>query len=127
MSPAVRQSRRSTLRGPVLGLQVHHSPVSRRITGMTSRTGRLRMRYALRIGLRTMVAAIIIAPFSLLAAQATTRGVPSTYAITNARIVTGTGPPMERGTVVVRNGLIAAVGAGVAVPADARIIDGNGL
>ena len=50
-----------------------------------------------------------------------------TYAITNARIVTATGPVIERGTVVIRNGLIAAVGSNVQVPADARTIDGAGL
>ena len=50
-----------------------------------------------------------------------------TYAITNARIVTVSGPTIERGTVVVRNGLIAAVGANVSAPADARVIDGTGL
>jgi imidazolonepropionase-like amidohydrolase len=50
-----------------------------------------------------------------------------TYAITNARIMTVSGAPIERGTVVVRNGLIAAVGANVNVPADARTIDGTGL
>jgi len=50
-----------------------------------------------------------------------------TYAITNARIVTVSGSPIERGTVVIRNGLIAAVGANVTAPADARIIDGAGL
>jgi imidazolonepropionase-like amidohydrolase len=50
-----------------------------------------------------------------------------TYAITNARIVTVSGPLIERGTVVVRDGLIAAVGANVAAPADARLIDGAGL
>ena len=50
-----------------------------------------------------------------------------TYAITNARIVTVSGPTIERGTVVVRDGLIAAVGASVNPPPDARIIDGTGL
>ncbi|HKO97523.1 MAG TPA: amidohydrolase family protein [Pyrinomonadaceae bacterium] len=50
-----------------------------------------------------------------------------TYAITNARIVTGTGPVIERGTVVIRDGLIAAVGANAPAPADARLIDGAGL
>lgn len=50
-----------------------------------------------------------------------------TYAITNARLVTVSGPVIERGTIVIRNGLIAGVGANVAAPADARIIDGNGL
>ena len=50
-----------------------------------------------------------------------------TYAITNARIVTVSGPVIEHGTVVVRNGLIAAAGANVNAPPDARVIDGSGL
>ena len=50
-----------------------------------------------------------------------------TYAITNARIVTVSGPVIERGTVVIRNGLIAAAGANVTAPSDARVIDGAGL
>lgn len=50
-----------------------------------------------------------------------------TYAITNARIVTVSSPVIERGAVVIRDGLIAAVGANVAIPADARVIDGSGL
>jgi len=50
-----------------------------------------------------------------------------TYAITNARIVTVSGPVIDRGTVVIRNGLIAAAGANVTAPSDARIIDGTGL
>jgi imidazolonepropionase-like amidohydrolase len=50
-----------------------------------------------------------------------------TYAITNARIVTVSGPPIERGAVVIRDGLIVAVGANVKAPADARVIDGSGL
>ena len=55
------------------------------------------------------------------------RSAIDTYAITNARIVTVSGQTLERGTVVIRNGLIAAVGANVNAPSDARIIDGNGL
>ncbi|MBD0372749.1 MAG: amidohydrolase family protein [Pyrinomonadaceae bacterium] len=50
-----------------------------------------------------------------------------TYAITGARIVPVSGPVIERGTVVIRNGLIQAVGAEVPAPADARLIDGTGL
>jgi imidazolonepropionase-like amidohydrolase len=50
-----------------------------------------------------------------------------TYAITGARIVTVSGPTIERGTIVIRNGLIQAVGANVAAPADARLIEGAGL
>ncbi|HXT18720.1 MAG TPA: amidohydrolase family protein [Gemmatimonadaceae bacterium] len=55
------------------------------------------------------------------------RNAPSVYAITNARIVTMAGPAIERGTVVVRDGVITAVGASAAVPGDARVIDGAGL
>ena len=55
------------------------------------------------------------------------RNATDTYAITNARIVPVSGPIIERGTVVIRDGLIAAVGAGIAAPADARVIDGTGL
>ena len=51
----------------------------------------------------------------------------TTYAITNARIFPVSGPVIERGTVVIRDGLIAAVGAQVSAPADARVIDGTGL
>jgi imidazolonepropionase-like amidohydrolase len=50
-----------------------------------------------------------------------------TYAITNARLVPVSGPVIERGTIVIRDGLITAVGGNVTVPADARVIDGNGL
>jgi hypothetical protein len=49
------------------------------------------------------------------------------YAITNARIVTVSGPTIERGTVVIRDGLITSVGANVNAPPDARAIDGTGL
>lgn len=55
------------------------------------------------------------------------RSAINTYAITNARVVTVSGPTIERGTVVFRDGLIVAVGANAAVPPDARTIDGAGL
>ena len=48
-------------------------------------------------------------------------------AIRNARIVTVSGPDIENGTVVIRDGKIEAVGATVTVPAGARTIDGQGL
>ncbi len=49
------------------------------------------------------------------------------YAITNARIVTVSGAAIEKGTVVIRDGLIESVGADVKAPADAQIFDGTGL
>jgi imidazolonepropionase-like amidohydrolase len=83
-----------------------------------------------------MLAAVLAAAMASMAAApaaraqlgtAHPRSAPAVYAITNAKIVTGAGPTIERGTVVVRDGLIAAVGAGVQAPADARVIDGAGL
>ena len=50
-----------------------------------------------------------------------------TFAIRNARIVTVSGPDIENGTVVIRDGKIEAVGANVTVPTGAQTIDGNGL
>jgi imidazolonepropionase-like amidohydrolase len=52
---------------------------------------------------------------------------PRVYAITGARIVTAAGPPLESGTVVLRGGVIEAVGESVTPPADAELIDGRGL
>ncbi len=49
------------------------------------------------------------------------------YAIKDCRIITQAGPPIEKGTVVVRDGLIEAVGAEVPIPADAEVIDGSKL
>jgi len=50
-----------------------------------------------------------------------------TIAIRNARIVTVSGPDIENGTVVIRDGKIEAVGTNVSVPAGAQTIDGRGL
>lgn len=52
---------------------------------------------------------------------------PSTYAITHARIFTLAGSPIEDGTLVIRDGKIAAVGSSVEVPAGAQVIDAKGL
>lgn len=51
----------------------------------------------------------------------------STYAITHAKIFTLAGNPIEEGTLIIRDGKIAAVGAGVEVPAGAQVIDAKGL
>src|SRR4051794_12642895 len=52
---------------------------------------------------------------------------PSAMAITNARIVTVSGPVLNRATVIIRGGLIEAVGENAAVPSDAWVVDGEGL
>jgi imidazolonepropionase-like amidohydrolase len=52
---------------------------------------------------------------------------PNVFAIRGARIVTAAGAPIDAGTIVIRRGTIDAVGASIAVPADATVIDGAGM
>jgi imidazolonepropionase-like amidohydrolase len=54
-------------------------------------------------------------------------GRAGTFAITGARIVTVSGAEIPNGTIVIRDGLISAVGANVPVPRNAEKIDGKGL
>ncbi|HKN65864.1 MAG TPA: amidohydrolase family protein [Gemmatimonadaceae bacterium] len=49
-----------------------------------------------------------------------------TVAITGGTVYPVSGPPITNGTVLMRDGRIVAVGAGVAVPADAQRIDATG-
>ncbi len=52
---------------------------------------------------------------------------PSVFAIRGARIVTVSGPVIEKGTVLVRDGLIEDVGATVQIPPEAWTIEAEGL
>jgi imidazolonepropionase-like amidohydrolase len=79
---------------------------------------------------RSLAALVAIAaasglPFDRAAAQMPARA--PRYAITNARIVTAAGPAIEKGTLVLRDGVIEDVGTAVAAPADAVVVDGTGL
>ena len=49
------------------------------------------------------------------------------HALVGARVVTAPGQVLTNATIVVRNGLITAVGAGMAAPAGARVWDLKGL
>jgi imidazolonepropionase-like amidohydrolase len=60
-------------------------------------------------------------------AQQNVQGKAGTFAIRNVRIVTVSGPVIESGTVVIRDGKIAAVGADAGIPSGAEVIDGKGL
>ena len=74
-----------------------------------------------------LLAGLALAPATLDAQPRPARpDVPGLYAIANARVVTVSGDTLENGTVVMEEGLITAVGAGVDVPAGARVIDGTG-
>jgi imidazolonepropionase-like amidohydrolase len=52
---------------------------------------------------------------------------PRVFAIRDARVVIEPGKVLPKATVVVRDGLIEAVGPDVTAPADALVIDGKGL
>jgi imidazolonepropionase-like amidohydrolase len=54
-------------------------------------------------------------------------GPQGTFAIKNAKIVPVNGDEIANGTVVISGGKILAVGANVAIPAGAQVIDGTGL
>lgn len=54
-------------------------------------------------------------------------GEPRFFAIKDARIVPVSGPVIEKGTVVMANGIITAVGTDVTIPPEAAVIDGAGL
>ncbi|MGK7294664.1 MAG: amidohydrolase family protein [Candidatus Wenzhouxiangella sp. M2_3B_020] len=73
------------------------------------------MRYAL-----LSLCALLLGP---LKAAELRQPLPDVYAIVDVRIVTEPGEVVESGTVVVRDGVIEAVGADVAPPADARIVE----
>src|SRR5262245_36462215 len=52
---------------------------------------------------------------------------PPVFAIVGAKIEIGDGSVIEKGTVVLRDGVIAAVGADVKAPPEAEVIKGDGL
>jgi imidazolonepropionase-like amidohydrolase len=49
-----------------------------------------------------------------------------TIAITNAKVYTVSGPSIDKGTIIIRDGVIVAVGTQVQVPAGAQTIDATG-
>jgi imidazolonepropionase-like amidohydrolase len=78
-------------------------------------------KFALRIVL------VFVAAFCI-SLKASAQSQPSsTYAITHAKIFTLAGAPIEDGTLVIRDGKVAAVGANVEVPPGAQVIDAKGL
>ena len=69
----------------------------------------------------------LILLFTMAFCLATVESNAQVYAITNARIVTVAGPAIEKGIVVMRNGLIESVGPDAKIPGDAVVIDGTGF
>ena len=71
------------------------------------------------MGLRRLVAFLIF----LTTASAALADAPGVYAITGGTVHPVSGPPIPNGVVIIREGLIEAVGANVAIPRDATTID----
>jgi imidazolonepropionase-like amidohydrolase len=82
-------------------------------------------------GLKAAAVCAVIAIALMLCAGAVMAQAPGNpppyYAIKGAKIVPVSGPVIDGGTVVIANGLIAAVGKDVAIPPEAWVIDGKGL
>ncbi len=84
----------------------------------------------IRPAMHAVAAALLLLPTVLSAQLGSYNPEPgprATVAIVNARIVPVVGAEIARGTLVIADGVIQAVGAGVAVPTGARVIDGSGL
>jgi imidazolonepropionase-like amidohydrolase len=78
---------------------------------------------------RPFVMPAVLALAALGALAFTPAEVGPTYAIRNAKIVTVAGPVIEKGTLIIRDGLIEALGPAdkTAVPEDAEIVEAEGL
>lgn len=74
--------------------------------------------------MKSAMAAVI---WMLAATAVGSAAVPTAVAIKDARVVTVSGQDMPKATVLLRDGLIQEVGPNLAIPADAWVIDGNGL
>ncbi|MBP3955600.1 amidohydrolase family protein [Gemmata sp. G18] len=83
-----------------------------------------RLRFAL---LSAPLGALLVALFVPVIAQKSADLQPTAYAIRDTRVVTEAGTVLPKATVVIRDGLIAAVGPDVAVPPDALVTEGKGL
>jgi imidazolonepropionase-like amidohydrolase len=76
---------------------------------------------------RSLAAALLAFPLLAQSVIPNNPGKKPTVAIRNATIYPVTAPPIANGTIVFSKGVITAVGANVAIPPDALVIDGSGL
>ena len=60
-------------------------------------------------------------------AQQVEKSVYGTFALTNAKVETVTKGTLQNATIIIRNGVISAIGPDVKIPVDAQIIDCKGL
>jgi imidazolonepropionase-like amidohydrolase len=74
-----------------------------------------------------LLLASLILSLAIVHAQGNDPGAPDVWAIVGARIVPVGSPVIEKGTLVLRDGRIEALGAEVKAPADAKVLDGANL
>jgi imidazolonepropionase-like amidohydrolase len=81
-----------------------------------------------RLCIRVLASALLAVGAAFAVPGVSARQAPAAplYAITGAKIVTGTST-IEKGAIVMRNGIIEDIGANAAVPADAVVVDGSTL
>ncbi len=79
-------------------------------------------KYLLNLLLSLAVLTLCFAP-----AVSQSKDTTAVYAIRNVKIVTVTGATIDKGTVIIRDGKIADVGASVSIPGNAKVIDATGL
>lgn len=80
-----------------------------------------------RMTLRALVLALTLSGSLFAQVEVGSGFQPSCWAVVNARIVVSPEVEIETGTLVIRNGLIVAVGKDVTAPPDADVIDAKGL
>ncbi len=87
------------------------------------------MKHSARVSSVLSFLAVTAAALALAASGPPAGDVGPTYAIRNCRIVPVTGPPVEKGVILIRDGLIEALGAAdkVKIPGDAEIVEAEGL
>src|SRR6267142_2613556 len=66
------------------------------------------------------------APPSTAPVEGLKQNTPAIYALSGCRIVSEPGKTIEKGTIVIRDGVIEAAGSDVKPPADARVLDLTG-
>lgn len=76
---------------------------------------------------RAILALATLLTLSVAAATSRGAGGAEVYALVGGRVITVAAGVVEDGTVVLRDGLIEAVGSGIRPPADARVVDVKGL
>src|SRR6202030_4238915 len=76
---------------------------------------------------RMAIITLASASLAIFAPMVSAQTAPAVYAIKGAKVYTLAGLAIENGTVIIRDGKIAAVGGAIDIPAGAQMIDATGL